>query len=465
MSIPQLGDTDPEKTLEWGFKREASKPIYRKETLMKTMTGLFSDALGGGEWAYLEEAANKFWNSNSGAGGKVIAFDDYIGTESDDTVVFAFDSLYRNPYKALIDLKGGNDAVEFLGASSMNQVDLGDGEINIFKANDSVHITDIYGGNGDDLFLFRNSGWGTPNVTRSTIKSRRGNDIVIIEKDPESSEASLLGVNFKLGEGNDAFLIKSSGKTFGSWDSEDLTTIYLGAGDDIFVLEQLSKGGSGAITTSRHSQENYIGADFLIDGGDGDDIIDLSSLSLESLNSHSVIIGGSGNDEIFLPSRAQIKAFVDSSFEKISVGGEVVYDKISEPYDGIIKSIEGKGKLKGTKGADAFTFDAFDIYTKKNADRIIGFNASHGDIIAVSPDAFPSIKFSSEVNYASTDSRKVLKQLSQQDYDFVYFEKNGRLYVNGNGPEKNWGNTGEGGLVAILKGKPELTAGDFTLLG
>lgn len=54
--------------------------------------------------------------------------------------------------------------------------------------------------------------------------------------------------------------------------------------------------------------------------------------------------------------------------------------------------------------------------------------------------------------------------MSKEDYDFVYFEKKGRLYFDGNGSEKNWGNSGEGGLVAILKGKPDLTAEDLTLL-
>ena len=53
---------------------------------------------------------------------------------------------------------------------------------------------------------------------------------------------------------------------------------------------------------------------------------------------------------------------------------------------------------------------------------------------------------------------------SKDDYNFVYFEKNGSLYLNGNGAEKNWGNSSEGGLIAILKGNPVLTADDITLL-
>ena len=70
----------------------------------------------------------------------------------------------------------------------------------------------------------------------------------------------------------------------------------------------------------------------------------------------------------------------------------------------------------------------------------------------------------SEINFVSTKSKKELMQLSKEDYDFVYFEKRGRLYFDGNGSDKNWGNINEGGLVAILKGKPLLTAEDITLL-
>ena len=135
-----------------------------------------------------------------------------------------------------------------------------------------------------------------------------------------------------------------------------------------------------------------------------------------------------------------------------------------EPYDGIIETVRGKGKLKGTRVADAFTFNSLESFTKKSADKIIGFNASHGDTIALSPIAFPSLQGVSAISFAKTKSKKELKQFSKMDYDFVYFEKRGRLYFDGNGAEKNWGNSSEGGLIAILKGNPVLTAEDITLL-
>lgn len=129
-----------------------------------------------------------------------------------------------------------------------------------------------------------------------------------------------------------------------------------------------------------------------------------------------------------------------------------------------VESFRGKGKLKGTSIADAFTFNRFEAFTKKAADKIIGFDASEGDTIAVSAVAFPGLRGVSDISFASTKSKKELKQLSKDDYDFVYFEKKGRLYFDGNGSDKKWGNSDEGGLVAILKGQPELTVEDITLL-
>ena len=135
-----------------------------------------------------------------------------------------------------------------------------------------------------------------------------------------------------------------------------------------------------------------------------------------------------------------------------------------ELYNSIIESVRGKGKLKGTNYADAFTFDSFDIFTKKAADKIIGFDASEGDTIAVSAVAFPGLEGASSISFASTNSNKNLRQLSKEGIDFVYFEKKGQLYFDGNGSNKNWGDSEEGGLVAILKGKPEVSMDDFTLL-
>ena len=92
-------------------------------------------------------------------------------------------------------------------------------------------------------------------------------------------------------------------------------------------------------------------------------------------------------------------------------------------FDSIIQSTIGQGKLKGTTEADAFIFDSFDFFTKRAADKIIGFDALEGDKIVVSPDAFPSLKSNPKLKFSSTNRKNQLKRISRQDYDFVYFEK------------------------------------------
>ena len=142
-------------------------------------------------------------------------------------------------------------------------------------------------------------------------------------------------------------------------------------------------------------------------------------------------------------------------------------DIIREGEMNITDSVIGKGKLRGTRDADQFTFDQFEKFRKKKADKIIGFNSSQGDTIGVSPEAFPSLKDADEnrgLRFASASTKKKLKRLSKQDYDFVYFEKQGQLFFDGNGTAPGWGTSTEGGIFAILKGKPELSAEDFTLL-
>ena len=132
--------------------------------------------------------------------------------------------------------------------------------------------------------------------------------------------------------------------------------------------------------------------------------------------------------------------------------------------DNIINSAPGKGELKGTKRADQFTFDQFESFGGKTADKIIRFNSSQGDTIGVSAEAFPSLQEADEISFATAATMKKLRRLSKQDIDFVYYETKGRLFFNGNGSNKGWGDQDKGGLFAILKGKPELSADDFTLL-
>ena len=55
----------------------------------------------------------------------------------------------------------------------------------------------------------------------------------------------------------------------------------------------------------------------------------------------------------------------------------------------------------------------------------------------------------------------IKKKLAKQDFDFLYDEKKGGLYFNENGADKGFG---DGGIIAILKGAPDLSADNLEFI-
>ena len=91
-------------------------------------------------------------------------------------------------------------------------------------------------------------------------------------------------------------------------------------------------------------------------------------------------------------------------------------------------------------------------FNKKAADKITNFNSST-NTLEIDAGSF-SIK--SSATFAAGKNKKVVKKkLSKQDFDFLYDERKGGLYFNENGADKGFG---DGGIIAILKGAPELTS-------
>ena len=89
---------------------------------------------------------------------------------------------------------------------------------------------------------------------------------------------------------------------------------------------------------------------------------------------------------------------------------------------------------------------------KKSAERIDGFSPS-SDTIQIDAKSF---SISSGATFAAGKNKTVVKnQLARQDFDFLYDQKQGGLYFNDNGAKKGFG---DGGIIAILKGAPELTS-------
>ena len=97
-------------------------------------------------------------------------------------------------------------------------------------------------------------------------------------------------------------------------------------------------------------------------------------------------------------------------------------------------------------------------FNKKSADKITNFNPST-DTLEIDTDSFD---IDSSATFAAGKNKKVVKKrLAKQDFDFLYEEKKGGLYFNENGADKGFG---EGGIIAILKGAPELTSDNLEFI-
>tara|TARA_B100000674_G_scaffold471825_1_gene461021 strand:- start:260 stop:1207 length:948 start_codon:yes stop_codon:yes gene_type:complete len=108
--------------------------------------------------------------------------------------------------------------------------------------------------------------------------------------------------------------------------------------------------------------------------------------------------------------------------------------------------------------AKTLTIKAPKKYKKKFSDKITNFNPST-DTLEINTASFG---INSSATFASGKNKKaVKKKLAKQDFDFLYDERKGGLYFNENGEENGFG---DGGIIAILKGGPDLTSGNLEFI-
>ena len=96
-------------------------------------------------------------------------------------------------------------------------------------------------------------------------------------------------------------------------------------------------------------------------------------------------------------------------------------------------------------------------YKIKFIDKITNFNSST-DELEIDTDSFG---IDSYATFAVGKNKKAVKKLAKQDFDFLYDQKKGGLYFNENGADKGFG---DGGIIAILKGAPDLTSDNLKFL-
>ena len=94
----------------------------------------------------------------------------------------------------------------------------------------------------------------------------------------------------------------------------------------------------------------------------------------------------------------------------------------------------------------------------KSIDKIINFKPSR-NVVAIDID---SLGIDTSATFASAKNKRAARRkLATQDFDFIYDRKKGCLYFNENGAEKGFG---DGGIIAILKGAPDLTVSNLDFM-
>ena len=97
-------------------------------------------------------------------------------------------------------------------------------------------------------------------------------------------------------------------------------------------------------------------------------------------------------------------------------------------------------------------------FKRRLVDKITNFNPS-ADTLEIDSGSFG---IDSSATFALGKNKKtVKKRLAKQDFDFLYDQKKGGLYFNENGADKGFG---DGGIIAILKGAPDLTSGNLEFI-
>ena len=149
-----------------------------------------------------------------------------------------------------------------------------------------------------------------------------------------------------------------------------------------------------------------------------------------------------------------------SELKALGISHQDINNQLSKSIKklGFVPQTDSANPSEYESNAPAYELTQPSKFNKRSADEITNFNPST-DTLEIDTDSFG---IDSSATFAAGKNKKIVKKkLAKQDFDFLYDEKKGGLYFNENSSDKGFG---EGGIIAILKGAPDMTSSNLEFI-
>ena len=153
---------------------------------------------------------------------------------------------------------------------------------------------------------------------------------------------------------------------------------------------------------------------------------------------------------------------------KIAVaGGQVGACSLTEEFEvnklaSTTFTPKNKGqRYRATSAADFYIFDRKIKYGQGNAPTIKRFGNKGSDRIGFSARLAKNMPSIDDIQLKTIQSSKKLEKASRKGFDFIYLQPKGHLYHDTNSEQDGFG---DGGLIALLHGSPDLDNSAFHLM-
>ena len=153
--------------------------------------------------------------------------------------------------------------------------------------------------------------------------------------------------------------------------------------------------------------------------------------------------------------------------ETVAVGAEIAACAVNGEFDvNKLTSTTFTPKNKGqqyraTSAADFYIFDRKIKYGQDSAPTIKRFDTKGSDHIGFSARLAKNMPSIDDIQLKTIQSSKKLEKASRKGFDFIYLQPEGQLYHDTNSEKDGFG---DGGLMAVLHGSPDLDISAFHLM-